>query len=201
MGFAKTLYNWTGFVPDNANSLNDAKLSLQCCEENGVEDFLVTVWSDSGRDGSIFSVLPSLYAYSEIYYHRATSIADVDKAKFKKTVGIGFDEFMLVDKLNKPYDDREYKSVNNKTFLYLYNDPFIGLLDSFVSDGIHERFKVITARLKKIKGREYQYIFDTLIALSDVLEIKSELGKRIRVSYENKDKKELKKIQFLMTYG
>ena len=155
---------------------------------------MLTLWSDSGGDGSVFSILPSMYACAQIYQGKASSISDIDKERFYKITGVSFNDFMLLDKLNKPYDNKKYESVNNKTFLYLYNDPFIGLFDSMLTEGLPIAFKNVSKKLRSIHGGKFQYVYDTLIALADVLCIKCDLGKRIRENYNFGNKKELENI-------
>ena len=194
LALARTLFNWTGFVPDNENSVRNFGNVVSACDGTGVNDIMLTMWSDSGGDGSIFSVLPAMYACSQIYQGKASSIETIDKEPFYKATGISFDDFMLLDKLNKPYDGKSYESVNNKTFIYLYNDPFIGLFDSMLSDGLARAFSGVSERLKAVDGGQFQYVFDTVIALADALCIKCDLGKRIRENYLKANRSELKRI-------
>ena len=186
LAYAATLYRWIGYAPDNQLSLRNAKVICDACDEKGVNELMLTVWADSGGDSSLFSILPAMYVYSEIYYKRATSIKDVDKERFKDIVGIGFDDFLYIDKLNKPYN-KKYESVNNKSFLYLYNDPFIGLFDSMLTDGLSDAYKRIAKKLKSIDGKELSYLFNTLANLALVLADKCDLGKNLRKAYNDKD--------------
>ena len=146
---------------------------------------MLTLWADSCGDLVCF-LFAGMYAYSEIYHNNAENIDNVKKDNFKSITGVDFDDYMMLDKLNKPYD-RKYETVNNKSFLYLYNDPLLGIFDSMLSEGLADAYKKLTPKLKKIKGGEFQYVFDTLAALSKVLEIKCDLGKRMRNAYEVKE--------------
>lgn len=191
--YAATLYRWIGFAPDNQLSLRNAKIVCDVCEQKQVDELMLTIWADSAGDSSLFSILPAMYAYSEIYHKRATSLKDVDRARFKEIVGVEFDDFIYIDKLNKPYN-KKYEKVNNKSFLYLYNDPMLGIFDSMLTGGLSGAYKRIAKRLSKIEQNEFSYLFKTLECLALVLADKCNLGQSLRNAYEQKD---LDKMSFI----
>ena len=125
--------------------------------------------------------------------------AQADRRRFEQLFGVKYEDFGLLDALNYPDTDFSKKIVsdrrlNNKSFFYLFNDVFYGTFDSLLSEGISEKYANVCSQLKKIDGKEFSYIFDTLVALADVLSVKAELGKRIRAAYGKGDKENLRRI-------
>lgn len=79
--------------------------------------------------------------------------------------------------------------MNNPSKYMLYSDPFLGIFDRTAEGRSGEEF----AEAKKAlaageKSARFGYIFKTLAALCDVMEIKYTLGIRTRTAYREKDK-------------
>lgn len=199
VSFTGTVWKFMGFVPDNKFSISIADPAINACKKNNIKHFQIALWADTGGECSLNSVLPSLFYYSE----KAKGISEIRKDKFKEITGIDFDVLMLVDLGNNPLQ-KDYKTLNNKSFYYLYQDVFLGEFNSLLNDGISEGYANVAKILKsKIKG-EYGYIFKTLYYLCSCLTIKAELGKNIFTYYKSKQKdklkKETKKIALLIKY-
>lgn len=192
--FAGGIIKWMGFAPDNEYSMQALTVSRKVCEDYGVNDYMVTLWADNGGEASWFSTLPGLYFYAQYLQGKAKSLTDFDKEGFRRLTGVAFDDFMLVDKINKPRAGATYKTLNNKCFFYLYNDVFLGDMDSLLSEGIGIRFADVAREIGAVKGGEYGYIFESLSALAKVLSVKAELGKNVRKAYAAGDKAELRWI-------
>ena len=62
-----------------------------------------------------------------------------------------------------------------------------------VYEGDGENYRNIAKKLKENIGktRNYRYLFDTIIALCDVLAIKAEIGIRTRKAYKDNDFEEI----------
>ena len=122
--FAGGLWNWIGFLPKNAFTLNTSKEAVKSCVENGVENMFFTMWGDDGAECACFSVLPSMFYVSQL----VKGIEDEDEIKenFKAMFGIDFDGFMLLD-LPGINSDKEF---TNPEKYMLYNDYFLGKYDT-----------------------------------------------------------------------
>ena len=196
--YAGTFFRWYGVAPFNAFSNKVMKRALKGCKNRGIKDVIFALWADYSGGASIFSVLPATYAMSRYAQSGCDDSADIYSG-FKDLFGVEYKDFALMDSLNYPYTDFASKEVsdfrlNNKSYFYLYNDIFYGTFDSLLSDGISKAYQTVRDELKKIDGKEWQYLFNTLITLADVLSVKAELGKRIRAAYKNGEKAALKMI-------
>lgn len=184
LSFAGFAYKWSGILPDNVRSIQQAKLSINACKENGIDDYLVTSWGDDGSESSIFTILPALYATAKMSREE-----EIDKKEFKQIVGVEFDDFLLLDKMNNPGEAEH--ALRQITPVLLYNDVFQNVADGLVYDGLNQFYKNLAGELALVQGKDFQYLFDSALCLCEVLALKSELGKKIRKYYIEKNKNEL----------
>jgi hypothetical protein len=190
--FAGGAWSWYGMIPFNRFTLESMLPALDACNKHRVRNVFFTMWGDDGAECSHFSQLPSLFYLSE--YARGNRDEAKIKAKFKRLIGIDFDEFINID---CPNDVVPYEGIpKNPSKYMLYSDYFNDFLDYTVKLGAGEKYteyaKALHATAKK--SRKYGYVFDTAAKLCDVLAIKYELRLRTRIAYEAGDKDELRSL-------
>lgn len=198
--FGTPVHNASSTVgPGNLAPMNDLALrylkpSVAASERAGVKSFNLYHWGDDGAELSVFAVMPSI-CYAAAYCYRF----DFENL-FKEICGVSFGDFMLLDRINKPYVDQN-KFDNNIAEYFknvgkyqLYNDILLGLCDANTEDCYAESYAETARRLRAVNGGEFQYIFDTYIALCDLLAEKSTAGKDLKRLYDAKDKDNLKAI-------
>ncbi len=187
--FAGGAWCWRGIIPHNRYTLESMLPAIEACVETDVRNVFFTMWGDDGAECSHFSQLPSLFYLAE--YAKGERDEAVIKAKFKRLVGIDFDEFMGIDCPNEviPFEKKNY----NPSKYMLYSDYFNGFLDYTILPGAGKRYEEFAARLHATakKSRKYGYVFDSAAKLCDVLAIKYELGARTRHAYKAGDKQAL----------
>lgn len=190
--FAGGLWSWSGFTPHNEFSIEATNSAFNACEKNGINEAFLTMWKDNGGECSFFSLLPSLLFAIE----KAKGNNDINsiKDKFYKLFGIPFDEFMYVDLPDKIGEMTI--GYENPSKYMLYNDCFLGILDSTATEGSVEIYKEYTEKLKSLSkyNSQFSYVFATLEKLCDILSIKYSLGIETRRVYQLKNKNELKKL-------
>lgn len=190
--FAGGAWCWTGFAPLNKLSIRLMKEAMLACHSNKVKNIFFTMWGDDGMECSHFSQLPALLCLAE--YAKGNFDDNKIKQKFKRIVGIDFDDFMKVDLPNFLPNEPKYAESPSKYMLY--SDPFLGFLDYTVSSRVGEIYKEHKNELVSVakKTRKFGYVFKTLAELCSALEIKYELGVKTREAYQNNDKGELKRL-------
>ncbi|MBO5907804.1 MAG: beta-N-acetylhexosaminidase [Clostridia bacterium] len=190
--FAGGAWTWGGFMPHNKFSLESMIPALRASKKQNINNFFLTMWGDNGGECSRFSVLPTLFYLSEI--NRGNQDEDKIKAKFERTFGISFDEFMLLDSPNDlyPNKDKVDHPINPSKYM-LYSDLFCGFLDYTVTKGGGELYAEKAEKLRAVakKSRKFGYLFNTGATLCDVLAVKYELGVKTREAYKSGDKAEL----------
>ena len=189
VAFAGGAWTWKGFAPGNQFSFDTTLPAVKACRDRGAKDIFFTMWGDNGGECSRFAVLPAL-CYSAELLEGNENMSDA-KARLKAVTGMEFDDFMLLDKLDNPTERLNY---NTSKYL-LYSDPFMGVYDSRVTEGVNDYYKRLSERLSAVRATEdYEPIFGSAAALADVLSVKAELGVKTRAAYLAEDTETLKGI-------
>ena len=182
--FAGGAMAWIGFAPNNRFSIEACRAAMQSCAENGVDDVFITCWKDDGAECSLFASLPALFCAAEAARGNADEAAS--EKKFRKITGADMRTFLAMDSVNLCGGEG---GMNNPSKYMLYSDPFLGIFDKTAEGHGGEEFAAAGKALKAgEKNARFGYIFKTLAALCDVLEIKYTLGIRTREAYRRKDK-------------
>lgn len=190
--FAGGSWCWSGFIPDNRHSLNTMIPAMRSCRKNGIENIIITLWGDDGGECSHFSQLPSLLYIAECA--KGNEDEESIKLKFKRIVGMDFDDYMKIDLPNK-ISDKSIGTVNPSKYM-LYSDTFLGFLDYTVAEGVGEIYREHAKVLSDIsrKSTKYGYVFKTAAALCRTLSTKYELGVKVRAAYKSGDKELLGRL-------
>ena len=189
IAFAGGAWTWKGFAPDNQFSFDTTLPAVKACRDRGVKDIFFTMWGDNGGECSRFAVLPAL-CYSAELLEGNENMSDA-KARLKTVTGMEFDDFMLLDKLDNPTERLNY----NASKYLLYSDPFMGVYDSRVTEGVNGYYKELYKKLSAVQAMDdYKPMFDSAAALADVLSVKAELVVKTRAAYLAGDNKTLKDI-------
>ena len=191
--FAGGIWSWQGFAPFNQFSLKSMIPAINSCKTNKVKNVVMTMWGDCGAECSRYTLRPSLFYVAQ--YAKGVTDENIIKAKFKRLIGIDFDDFMKLDKINMVKGDEDINQIPTPKYA-LYSDCFASFLDVTVKEGGSKYFADLSTELKEIakKSRRYGYLFDTQAKLCDVLAIKYELGIKTYNAYKSGDKDELRSL-------
>lgn len=181
--FAGGAWSWIGFTPANSLSLATLRHSMKGCREHGVNNVLITLWGDGGKECSYFSLLPSLL-YAKMVYDGVEDL-NIIKEKFKKIVGVDFDLMMDLDMPNLICGNLD--SCRNPSKYVLYSDLFHAFVSPSLPDGGDKEYARVSSRLKQGLDTKYGYVFEYLYRLSKALEVKYGLDKLIRKAYKDND--------------
>ena len=196
--FAGGAWKWSGWNPSNEMALVVGRKMLEACKKYDIQSVVLTAWSDDGAEASIFSTLPSIILYSQYAYGQSLSDESVD-AVLKKQCGLSLAEYCVADL------DFFAGSGREETYLFgtlpkilLYNDPLSGFYDGILQEydlthKIRDCRNSLDAILDKCCGPERK-ILEVLGPLCDVLEIKWDLGLRIRKAYREQNAHSLRTI-------
>jgi hypothetical protein len=190
--FAGGVWGWSGVVPHNEFSIKTMKSAIDACRDMDCRNIFFTLWGDDGGECSHFSQLPSLLYIAELA--RGNSDEESIKRKFKRIVGIDFDDFMKIDLPNRISD--KVKGTVNPSKYMLYSDTFLGFLDYTVTPGTSKLYGKYAKELDAVakKSRAYGYVFKTAAALCRAHSVKYELGVKVRNAYKAGDKNELARL-------
>lgn len=189
MWFAGALWNWVGFAPHNAFSMEAGKKAIASCKKNTVQNIFFTMWGDDSAECARFSLLPALY-HNVCQIKGITDEAEM-KRGFEDIFGIAFDDFLLLDYPGTPND----RLNNNADKYLLYNDPFFGTLDMAIVEDEGQHFADCAKKLEPYTDHpEWGYLFEAAKALAEVLELKANLGQQTRAAYQNQRMEDLKAL-------
>ncbi len=186
------VWDYIGYNVNNAYSIKITKAAFEACVEKGIKEATVTIWGgDSVNESPLWATMPTLVAASE--FAHGNHDMDKIKARFKELMGIDFDAFMLLEKV----DGLKPRDLNNEmcspTKYLLYNDVFAGMYDSTIDQSERHIFTDVAKALNPyVNDPKWGYIFRKTKALAEVMEYKFDLGVRTRKAYSEGDKKQLK---------
>lgn len=190
VSFASGAWSWLGFCPNNSFSIKECQASVAVCKEKGIKDYCVTVWGDNGGECSPFGVLPTLFSVAE--FAKGNFDEEKIKAAFQDKFAIDFDLFCALEKPDKIYSTQDVDTFNPSK-VQLYADVFAGVFDYIVKENTAPKYYAeLSKRLKAGEmHREWGTLFRAIRTLSDVLEIKFELGLKTRRVYKGANKAEI----------
>lgn len=189
--FAGGVWSWAGMAARNGWSIQSMKPAMASCAQHGVENILMTMWGDNGKETSFYALLPALFAVRR-FYDGQTDMEQI-KAEFAEKTGEDFDAMMLLDLPHMVREDCDNSAGAGKYMLY--NDPFCGFFDSVVQGGESARCAKLAEKIR-LAGKEsaYGYLFDSAAAFCDLLSVKYELGAKTRTAYQKKDMPALERL-------
>ena len=93
--FAGGAWTWTGFAPGNKKSMETMIPAMRSAKEKNIENILITMWGDDGKECSFYAVLPALYAMKRVY----DGVEDMEtiKREFKALTGEDYDAMSDLD--------------------------------------------------------------------------------------------------------
>ena len=193
--FAGSICGYCGFAPHNIASIKILEKQIKVAKEVGVTNYLITLWPDDGNDCSYFSLLPGLYQASKLIGEDKINLND---AYFQEITGISYNQFILLDELNRIPTNKDLDNINLVDKSLLYNDCFLGLKDYELIKVGHIDYKDIANKYESaivnIHNDRFERYFITLRDLSICLSYKYDLGIKTRHYYLTKDKESLKKL-------
>lgn len=189
--FAGGAWCWHGWTPLNRYSIETMAPAMRSCRKNKIKNVVMTMWGDYGGECSHFAQLPSLFYIAECA--RGNEDEALIKAKFKRSFGVDFDDFMMLD---APHRIKNVQDKENPSSYMIFSDYFNDFLDYTVDPDNEEYYRETAEKLHALarKYRKYAYLFDTQAKLCDALTYKYTLGYKTRKAYEAGDKETLRSL-------
>ena len=197
--FAGGAWCWRGFAPFNQYTLSSMKPAMQSVIKYNVQDVMITLWGDNGKECSFFSVLPALYTVRQ--YADGNFNEQRIKDGFKEIFAIDYDDFCALDlpNLAPKFDFNDYPK--NPCKCLTYQDPFQGLHDADVAAEGHIPYEKYAQKLVQVAPRlgEFGYLAENMADLCYFLALKAEIGNRTRNAYRSDNRGAL--VQIVKDYA
>ena len=195
ISFAGGAWRWVGFTPYNQFTVDSFSPAIKACNENGIQNIMLTAWGDDGGECSLNSLMGAYILSSFELYSEKNNLGNYASKLALLISGYTIEELFCMDLPNNI--SPEYKTKRPDPCKYLfYDDLLIGMLIDKSKEETTAKYSEYAIILKKLSAKkaEFSYLFKTLYKLCDVLKVKADLGKRIREAYINKNMPELKNI-------
>ena len=175
-----------GFIPHLTYSTKIAKAAIEEAKKFEIKSLMETVWGDNGGECSLFATLPAIMHYS--YTARGISQERLEK-EFQVLTGYDYNEYM---RLEEAQTFGQYtEDLGNPSKYGLYNDVFLGYADTAINGEDKKYFTKAKQAIAHLRKGQYGYVFESAYDLNQVLELKYDMGIRLRKAYQEKDKEEL----------
>ncbi len=194
MGYAGAVLKEHSFTARNEMALKTLIPQMKVCDEEGIEDFLITTWTDGGSQCSMFAALPAMFVAASYAQGKYIPGTEPDKAAFQEICGVDFDDLWSLCYLDDPFEKHE-PTMGNRSRWILETDILFGNYDMLLTPGTRERYFALAERYDKIDGGRFAVIFRMQAALARVLAIKCSVAEKIRWAYDAKDTAALREIR------
>lgn len=196
ISFAGGAWKWSGWNASTRMAFVVGRKMFDACTKYNVKNISLTAWSDDGAEASLFSAIPSIILYAQYAYGQGTDDETVS-AILERFCGVSLEEYCVADLdfFNGIKDESYIFGVLPK--ILLYNDPLSPFYDGVLQEyDITDKIKECATRLRAIKGgtEKEREEFEILALLCDILEIKWNLGLRLRAAYQHNEFSFLKNI-------
>ena len=187
---AVSSYKCNGLLPANGLSVHHFDTAFKMVEKYGMKNLINCSWGDGGTEASLFSILPAIVDFSARAYGNTNAQM---KAQFKALTGYSYSDFRKID-WPDTFCNKYDKDNVSVTKVMLYNDLFLGQLDTEVKDGDKDYLIRALKAIKKVPKGQYDILFKNAYALTDLIITKYDLGVKLRKAYQSGDKKQLEKL-------
>lgn len=183
LAYADSANCFAGFKSHNTLGLKAYPYHIPGAKAYGINTYLVTLWNDF-RAGSPFSVLPALYTCSLLAHGK--TLNEETKREFEAYTGVAFDDFMLLDLV-----DRDTHTHSMFSYFLLTDDLFAQGRRAYPTDGLSGQYRELSEKLRAVSAGRFSHLFTYAAALSDLLSVKAELGKTLKDAYTAHDRSSL----------
>lgn len=202
--FAGGIWTWGSVSLNYRQSIESTKPALKACINNGIRNVFLTLWGDCGCECDVMQALYGFQLYAEYNYVGEAAEEEVDKA-FKICTGFDGEMFRLfnTEEFGEPLYAEEHEKLKtgdmpltNISWYVLYQNPMLGMFDKNIEKlNTREHYKALGEKLSKLEMPDSMLLlFEEHKQLVKVLELKSDMGIRIKKAYDSKDNTLLKKL-------
>ena len=191
--FGGGAWTWVGLAPLSTFSIESMREAMRACREQNVDNVLITMWGDDGSECSTWAMLPALYNIKRCY--EGVEDIEVIRREFNELTGEDYDAMLDLELPNIVAGNNRLSPANVYKVM-LFSDPMFGFVDVTVKDGVAAEYAAHRERLTALakESKSFGYLFETAARVCDVMEIKYDLGARIRRAYKAGDRDALAAI-------
>lgn len=197
--FASGTWSWAGHFPESEYAYTTVRDSLEACRNNGVREFMSTIWNKGECD--IFCNLLALSMSAELCYDKSPDMEKL-KSRFETTTGGIFEAFLDMSLYHNYFDDpTEYEGRfgHHKRFfgkVIFWQDVLMGMYDfDLYNRPMSEHYRRSFEKYKNYEGGEWDYMYKYVAATLEYLALKSEIAEKLKPAYMAGDRATLENIR------
>lgn len=197
--FAGGIWTFVGVNVNYDKTFATSSAALSACKLEKVDEIFATVWGDDGAETNYFTALPGMQLYAEHAYAQEVD-PDRMKDRFRICTGASWDAFMNLSLIDHIPGVRQPNLIPaNPSKALLWQDLLTGLFDPCVKE-LHVAAHYAKVMLQMEKHAEenasWSFLFATAARLCEVLEVKADIGLKMKTSYENGRKEQLAQLAY-----
>lgn len=195
--FAGGIWTWNGYGTNYGKSLANSEAALRACKKEGVGEVFVALWGDCGAESNYYGSLLGLQFWAEHGYDPKPGMDKIIR-RFEFCTGAEYDAYLDLKYLDEtPGTDKGNNNNSNPSKFLLWQDILTGLFDKNI-EGIDFKSHYTQLQAKMVKhveqNRKFAFVFQVPEKLCSVLQIKSDIGIRIKKYYDSSNLKGLKDV-------
>ena len=191
--FSDGAISWTGFVPNIKECFKIMKVGLDSAIKNNIEHLLMTSWGDNGNECSTVAIYPHMAMHSIYEFYGKSNLTLLSKI-LETVTGDPLSRWTLLQELN--HVRKEQTAYENLSKPLFYQDILYGTADKLVKLSYGEHFQKTSRLLLRAsrKSTKYGYVYKSTALLARFLASKSTIGVRLRDTYKNGTKEDLRPL-------
>ncbi|OCA85865.1 glycoside hydrolase [Bacillus sp. FJAT-27225] len=192
--FAGGAWTWNGIAPNYGRAFATSEAALTACKKDGIQEIFATMWGDNGAETPLIAAEPVMQLFAEHTYHESFDKNHLAE-RFQFCTGNQLEDFLLLNQFDEtPGVMKDNLESSNPSKFLLWQDVLIGLFDENIRGlGMNEHYQKLGSGLKAAKERnpDALLLFDFYEQLAKVLEVKAEIGLKVKSAYDLNDKEKM----------
>jgi len=201
--FAGGVCSWIGMVPNLIRTAATTRASVAAAKKAGINEMFLCVWKDDGGEALPGPDYLGMLMYAENCYNVSGATEETLKRNAPVMTGATYDSFMAVGSIDEIMEglSLEFLEAPNPHKYFLWQDLMLGQFDA--EAGIADFSSVYREKAETLKKAidADNYSPDSVYGLKlgynlcRVLEIKVDMGVRLKSAYDRGDRKALRDIR------
>ncbi len=184
--FVGGAWKWLGMGAGYTKTLSTTRVALDVCHEKGLENIMVTLWSDDGAEVDVLTMLGGIQLFAEYMYYDRVDTEHL-RRYFKLCMGHDLNNFLALEIDDIPNDITK-DTISAVSREVLYQDILCGLFDkNFEGLNLKAHYRAKHEALKTVCEAGMEPLFAYYRALTKVLYEKAEIGIDIKRAYDERD--------------
>ncbi len=193
--FAGGIWTWNGMGPKHEHTTITTNCGLSVCKRQGIKEVYATMWGDDGAEVNIMTALFGMQQYAEHNYHQSPDEEQIKK-RFRFCVKEDPDAYIALSKIDEINLEGAQDCYNPSKYI-LWQDILFGLFDGHFKNidlkGYYRQLEQDYAAAGKA-SKTLSLLYDFQAKLCAVLDVKWDLGIRLKQCYDAGDQAGLKEI-------